>query len=321
MIDTEIEVFRADTRASRGITTERLASVAAFDCETHPIGCVIGHPKSDSPAEGRITGFRLDGNKLFASLKGVTQKVVDGIKNGSILNRSMAFFGEDDDANPTPGKLAPRHLGFLGGAAPGIPGMTSLSKALAFAADDEAGDNLLIEGDPAPAWIEQPAGTSVIFTAKEPEMSIVDPNAPVEKSPAELAFEARQDEFAKRVRMQFEASNGSAIDALVREGKVLPVEAEGLKLAFNAFDPEAEDLTFGAGDKQTKASAVSHILTFMAGVPKRVPVDTRLSPNKEFTAGDEKPKFNTPAEFNAAAEKLAKEQNLSFEAAAEQLAE
>jgi len=327
MIDTEIEVFRADTRASRGITAERLASVVAFDCDANPVGCVIGHPKSDSPAEGRIAGFRLDGNSLFAQLKGVSQKIVDGIKDNSILNRSMAFFHEDDEANPTPGKLAPRHLGFLGAAAPGIPGMPSLAKAFAFAAEDEAGDNLLVEAAPAPAWIEEPTPTAIIFTAKEPTMSLPDPNAPKTKTADELAFEARQDAFNKRVRAQFEAANNAAVDQLVRETKVLPAEADALKLAFNALDPEAEELTFGAGDKETKATAVSHILSFMAtALGKRVPTGERQSPALRFNADPEnKPSNMTTANSDAAdlttkANELVKANpSLSFEAAIERV--
>lgn len=312
MDEIELEVFRAGGTASRGITAERLASLESFDCEANPVGCVIGHPKNDTPAEGRIKGFRLDGNKLFAKIAGLSKRVVDGVRKGDLLNRSMAFFDEDHEANPTPGKLAPRHLGFLGAAAPGIPGMQPLTKALAFAADDS--DELIADGDPAEAVIfaAEPTPALTVFEAKE-TAPMADTPAPVAPTAEELT--QRETAFAARVRSQFEASNTRTLDSLVAEGKVLPAEVEGLKLAFNAFDPEADELTFGAGDKATKATAVSHIFAFMASaLPKRVPVDGgRQSPTAEFTA-DDKPK--SAAEVTAAAEALvAGRPGLTFEAA------
>jgi hypothetical protein len=329
MLDTEIEVFRAGTKASRGITADRLASVASFDCTANPVAICIGHPKSDTPAHGTIAGFRLDGNKLFAKLKGVTNDVVEGIKSGKLLNRSMAFFGEDHEANPTPGKLAPRHLGFLGASAPGIPGMSPLSKALAFAAGDD--DNLLVEGEPAEAVVfdAPPTPALTIFEAKEAPVMVettTTPPAKVEPTPAELAFKAREDAFAARVKAQFEAANNGAVDTLVREGKVLPAEADNLKLAFNSLDPEAEPLTFGAGDKATTATAVSTILSFMASAlpAKRAPIGERLSPSREFTAdtGVDKdaPIAAQAGELTGKARKLMETRpGLTFEAAIEEV--
>lgn len=324
MIDTEIEVFRADTRASRGITAERLASIASFDCAANPIPVVIGHPQSDSPAEGTISGFRLDGAKLFASLKGVSQKVVDGIKSGALLNRSMAFFGEDHEANPTPGKLAPRHLGILGGSAPGIPGMARLAEsfgateaALSFAADDA--ETLVVEGPPAAAWIETAAPTPIVFTAfqpKEPKMSGTEKTneeRDAEFTARENDLKAREEAAAARIKTQFDAANNAALDGLVREGKVTPAEVDGLKTAFAALDPEGEELTFGAGDKATKATAVGHILSFIAGVDKRVPIGGRQSPNTQFSADE----VTDPKAYEAGVNALAAKYNLDFSAAAD----
>lgn len=325
MADIELEVFRGGDKASRGITAERLAALESFDCDAHPVPIVIGHPKSDSPAQGLIKGFRLEGAKLFAKLSNVSKKIVDGVRKGELINRSMAFFPEDHESNPTPGKLAPRHLGFLGGAAPGIPGMKPLAKALAFSADDDD-DSLVATAEPAEAIMfaadddVEPTPVLTVFEAKEPTKmpDVLTPEQIAANEAADKAIKDRETAFAARVRNQFEASNARTLDALVAEGKVLPAEVDGLRLAFNAFDPEAEELTFGAGDKATKATAVSHIFAFMAGaLPKRVPVDEeRQSPTENFNAGD-KPK--TPEQITAAAEKLVKDEGLTFEAAVERV--
>lgn len=308
-----IEAFRIGGAASRGIKPEHLAEVVDDDFAANPRALCFGHPKSDDPAAGTISGAKLEGNSLMVEVASLTDKAIQGIKSGEWLNRSAAFFDPTHEANPRPGKWTLRHVGLLGGAAPGIPNMPTLAKSLAFAADNETLDGLEITGDPADAVVYAGAPTPVhtIFEAKEPAAMST------EKTPAELAFEARETEFAARVRRQFEAGNSTAIDNLVLAGKVTPAEAPGLKLAFNALDPEGEELTFGAGDSATKATAVAHILAFMASAPKRVPVGGRQSPGTEFEAQT----FKTPAELTAAATALSKEKGLTFDAAYSQLAE
>lgn len=317
MIETEIEVFRAGTPAARGITAEQLAEVATYECGDKPVPLCFGHPTSDTPAAGGIGGFRAEGNRLFAKVATLTEKAIEGIKSGEWLDRSMAFFHPDHEANPRPGKWSPRHVGLLGGAAPGIPGMAPLRAALAFDADG----GLVADGAPADAIVyatEQPTTTHTVFEAKEQPIM-------ADKTPEELAFDARVADLAEReqraaarIRTQFEAGNNAAIDNLVREGKVLPAEAADLKTAFNALDPEADELTFGAGDKTSKATAASKLLMFIAGLDKRVPLGDRSSPEGDAGNAADKPK--TGAEFVAAANALAKEKGLTFDAACAELA-
>jgi hypothetical protein len=323
MEPTEIEVFRAGTRASRGITPEQIAEVAAFDCDANPIGVCFGHPKSDDPAAGTIQKFRADGHRLFATVKSFTQKAVDGIKSGEWINRSMAFFHPEDVANPTPGKWAPRHLGLLGASAPGIPGMGSLQKALAFAAD---GETLIVEGDPAAAWVEEPVvePTPVIFTAPEaqPEPHVMEftaeqiaentrLKAEADKLKADrLAFEAEQT-------TAFAAGNASIVSGLVAAGKVLPNEADKLKLVFNAFG--RDPIEFSATDKATPASALAAFLD--TALPKRLPIGDRTSPSVEFTAPEAGSDWKAQAdqiEAKARA-KMATRPSLDFAAAVEEV--
>jgi len=201
--------------------------------------------------------------------------------------------------------------------------MGSLQKALAFDADG----GLVSEGDPADAVIFAPKPTEqhIIFESKEPDVDITDPNHPDNVAKRVEAQNKREQEFAARVKRQFDASNGASIDALVAAGKVLPGEVEGLKLAFGAFDAEADELTFGAGDKTTTSSAASHLLAFMAAaLPKRVPVDEgRTSPATEFGAKDA-PTGDHHAQARALdqrARKLMEERpGLTFEAAIEEIA-
>jgi hypothetical protein len=303
-----IEAFRGDTRASRGISAAHLAEVADDDFDANPRGLCFGHPKSDEPAAGRVTGAKVEGNRLLVKVADLTTKAIEGIKSGAWLNRSAAFFDPDHEANPRPGKWTLRHVGLLGASAPGIPGMKPLRSAFSFDADGD----LVAEGDPAEAVIFAAAPTTIryVFDSKEPDMADVT-TAPTpeelrqreEKLKAdELAFEARQT-------TAFQAGNAALVDGLVAAGKVLPAEVDRLKLVFNALD--REELTFSATDKGTASAALASFLSTAIG--KRVPVDTgRESPSKEFDAKD---KPTDPAAITAAANQLVKDKGLTFEAA------
>lgn len=148
----------------------------------------------------------------------------------------------------------------------------------------------------------------------------------MEKTPEQIAAEAalaertaeqtkRETEFAARVRSQFEAANSSIVDGLVVAGKVLPAEAADLKLVFNAFPAEGDELTFSA---DRKGSPAGELGAFLAKVlPTRVDTSgERKSPAGEFQATDT---TSADAITAAATELVSKTPGLSFEAAVERV--
>jgi hypothetical protein len=288
----EIEVFRAGNPAAdaAGITPADLADIAAFDCSANPIPYVRGHPANDKPADGPIRSFRAEGPVLFADLdesaKGFPA-IVAGIKGGSILNRSMAFFGKFHPSNPTPGKLAPKHLGFLGSAAPGIPGMPALSKSLAFA----DGDTFEATGEPAAAIVIQPAPTAVVqqfdaapAASKGSTMTDEEIKAAADKLTADqAAHDAKVAAFAASQKTARETANAATVDALVADTKVLPADRDDLVNAFNAVD--GGDVIAFSADANKKASPISIIAGIMAKGGKVAPVDGKpISPTEDAPA-------------------------------------
>jgi hypothetical protein len=325
MDEIEIEVFRADTRASRGITSRDIAELAeAYDPETNPAPLVIGHPKDDSPSEGVVSKFRAEGNVLFATLKDVSDKLVDKVKNSEIINRSMAFFSKSHEANPTPGKLAPRHLGFLGGSAPGIPGMSSLKKALSFSAE---GDILVVDGDPADAIIFEAAGTPVLsvqeeFAAMPGEKTAEEIAAANEAEAKRLAderadLEAKQQQFAADQEKAKKTAAEARVDTLVAAGKVLPANRDALAMVFGALSDD--ELEFSADDKGTAADKLASIIASGPAL-----VDTtgkQLSPKDKFSSSTGNAEADAQT-IDAKARKLMEETpGLSFQAAVEQVSE
>lgn len=318
MDEIELEVFRADDRASRGISSDDIAQLAdAYDGDANPVPVVIGHPKSDSPAQGTVKAFRAEGSKLFATLSGLKDELVNGLKDGSFINRSMAFFAPEHESNPTPGKLAPRHLGFLGGSAPGIPGLSPL-KALSFNADDET---LIVEGEPAEAIIFQAAPTPVRIIKEEPAKMDEDEKAEFEANKAKLEadrakLESDRAEFAAQAENSRKAANKGRVAALVTAGKVLPADKDALEMVFDALD--TGELEFAADDKGLAADKLADII---GRGPTLVDADgKRVSPDKakQFEAtGDFK--ADADAITAQARELMEKRPGLTFAAAVEEV--
>ncbi|WP_283177498.1 hypothetical protein [Gemmobacter sp. 24YEA27] len=97
----------------------------SYDPATAPAPVVIGHPATDAPAYGWIESFDYDSQeeRLFATIGEIEPEFAGLVKAGRFKKVSMAFFSPDQAHNPVAGTWYPKHLGFLGGAAPGVPGL------------------------------------------------------------------------------------------------------------------------------------------------------------------------------------------------------
>lgn len=301
MDEIEVEAFRADTRASRGITAAHIKEAAeSYDAEKAPAPLVFGHPAHDSPALGVISGARAEGNKLFVRLKNIHDAVKTAVRERRILGRSVAFWSPDHPSNPVPGKYTLRHLGLLGGMAPAIPGMAALrfsadestlesdedgkdippEAAVVFTAEPEGGTPVATVSEPAPAKTpKEPTMTEEEIKAKEAEFAAKEK----EIADREKAAKAKEDEFAAAAKAQREGENKATVDKAVAEGRILPAEADDLVKVFNSLPTDA--LTFSAGENEPRK-----VLGDLLGkLPKRTPVaDGVQSPTSEFNADDAK---------------------------------
>lgn len=114
-----------------------LAGIAAsYDPDNAPAPIVVGHPKTDAPAFGWASGFEYDAeaDRLFADLDEIAPEFAEAVRAGHYKKVSMSFFPPDAANNPTPGNWYPKHIGFLGAAAPAVAGLKNIS----FSDDPEA---------------------------------------------------------------------------------------------------------------------------------------------------------------------------------------
>ena len=78
-----------------------------------PAPIVVGHPELDSPAYGWVDKLRRAGDRLQMRVRDLNAEFRAAVEAGQYASRSIAS---------ADGKL--RHVGFLGGRAPAVPGLT-----------------------------------------------------------------------------------------------------------------------------------------------------------------------------------------------------
>ena len=137
-LDGWIDVCRAGTwrdMAGRDVRLDegRLDRIVQSHADAGPAPVVVGHPETDAPAYAWIDGLRRVGDRLQAKLRDIAPAFREAVEAGRYSGRSIALQGD-----------TLRHLGFLGGRAPAVPGLapTCFASApeavIAFADDDQA---------------------------------------------------------------------------------------------------------------------------------------------------------------------------------------
>lgn len=304
------EVFRAGSYTdAKGnpvtITTADLAAtVAAYDAEHSPAPAVIGHPTHDAPAHGWIRKLELRGDTLVAAEFGdVDPAFADQLTAGRYRKRSMSFHAPTSPANPKPGIWYPKHLGYLGAAAPAVPGLRDVALA------DGDADQVLIaefsEGRSAPWWIfgtlatllrglredaiasrgmevaDRLMPTWMIDTIAEaadyqdhqsaPDVRespmFAAPPAPALITPELESVQAREVALAQRERDLQDREDVAFADGLIANGELLPAKRDAALKLLKSLRSTAE---FSAGDGADPRELVRQLAG--GGVPSLTPV-------------------------------------------------
>jgi len=115
-----IEVFRTGTWTDssgkeKTWTEEDLDTIISkYDPANHEAPIVIGHPKDNAPAYGWVESLKRDGAILSAKIKPTVNEFVDWVKQGLYKKISISLYGDN----------TLRHVGFLGGVAPAVKGLS-----------------------------------------------------------------------------------------------------------------------------------------------------------------------------------------------------
>jgi hypothetical protein len=101
---------------------EVAASAAAYDPAQHEAPVVVGHPRHDAPAYGRVERLASRDGGLYADLRDVDAGFAETVRAGRYGKVSASFYLPGSRSSPAPGVWALRHVGFLGAAPPAVKG-------------------------------------------------------------------------------------------------------------------------------------------------------------------------------------------------------
>jgi hypothetical protein len=256
----------------------------------------VGHPDADAPAFGWVDSFEYDtkAERLFASLHEIEPAFAELVKAGRYKKVSMAFFSPGQGHNPTPGTWYPKHVGFLGAAAPAVSGLKNAAFAGAAGATFTAAfgvasqsasifrrfrdwiidrDGLEVADRILPAWeidwLDEADDPQMPRFAADPDPQPApkpkeEPAVTQQPDPAFAAREAelkkREDDIAARETANAHAGHVAFAEKLVTEGRLLPVLKDKVIAIFDALPGHAA-VSFAEGAaKITTSAALQEVL-------------------------------------------------------------
>lgn len=251
-------IFRAgrhrtiDGRSVAFSEADLAAIAAAYDVAVHEAPLVIGHPKTDDPAMGWVSGLKCVGLRLEADFRQMDPAFAEAVEAGRYKHVSAAFYAPDSPRNPKPGGYYLRHVGVLGAVPPAVKGLGPL----AFAEDDTVFLAFGEEGT-APPEETPPAGTSGGGANAEFEEEPMDKKTEPAGDAAENAalrkeLEEMKARMAKQEAERRHADNLAFAEGLVSAGKLAPAGRDVVTATLDALTAPQEDggmIAFGEGDE------------------------------------------------------------------------
>lgn len=247
-------IFRAGRHRTIGGQTvefseaDLAAVAAAYDAAVHEAPLVIGHPKTDDPAMGWVSGLKCVGPRLEADFRQMDPAFAEAVEAGRYKHVSAAFYAPDSPRNPKPGGYYLRHVGVLGAVPPAVKGLGPLTFAeddtvfLAFGEDE----GLDTAGTP-------PAGAPDGGANNEPNEDTMDrkTDPAAENAALKRELEEMKARMAKQEAERRHADNLAFAEGLVSSGRLAPAGRDVVTATLDALTTPKEDgnmIAFGEGD-------------------------------------------------------------------------
>lgn len=288
--ETEIEIFRTGRHTSMqgeeiAFDEAQLDAIAAsYDPAAHHAPVVVGHPATDAPAWGWVSGLGRRGDRLVARLSQVDPAFAELVRAGRYKAVSPSFYKADQRNNPKPGQMYLRHLGFLGAQPPAVKGLAPAQFAELAGGYSEVPATFSFADAPDPSSPPAPPAPEKEAPVPEPSPPPQEPALPpapaaaLAPTPSQLAareaeLAAREAAFAERERAVRRAENQATLRQVVADGRPLPVAEERLLDFMEALDA-AGTADFAEGAKPL-AAVFGEILR---GLPRQVDFGERSAP-------------------------------------------
>lgn len=277
------------------------AAADAYDKETAPAPVVVGHPSTDAPAYAWAESFEFDAmtQRLYADVGQINPSFAEAVRKGTYKKVSLSFHRPDSPANPVPGAWYPKHIGFLGGAAPAVTGLRNVQFA---AGDGSVSFEADFAGVPKPR-VSVPAVAA--FSEREAAFAA-----------REAEFAAREAEWKKRERELVSRDNADFAERMISEGRILPVHKGRI---VSILDSAAESAAVSFAEGKEPVPMLQALRDVLKEMPKVVSFGAfDLGPDPEH---DARPSIVVPngytvdpgqSELYNRARQIEREKGLSF---------
>lgn len=252
---------------------------AAYDPAKFEAPLVVGHPRLDAPAYGWVSRLTAGAAGLEADPHQVDAAFADMVNEGRFKKISASFFLPDAPGNPVPGVHYLRHVGFLGAAAPAVPGLRTPTF------------------DAAAAGTETIEFANPLFNPEEITTVTPEEKAALEAENAQLkqqiADAAAREKAAVADRRH--ADHAAFCDGLVKDGKMAPglVEVVVATLDYVAAAEGVVEFAAADGARKPLAEALKAVL---AAQPALIDFAER-SADTEATRRPARADFAAPAGY------------------------
>lgn len=247
-------IFRAgrhrtiDGRSVAFSEADLAAIAAAYDAAVHEAPLVIGHPKTDDPAMGWVSGLKCVGLRLEADFRQMDPAFAEAVEAGRYKHVSAAFYAPDSPRNPKPGGYYLRHVGVLGAVPPAVKGLGPLT----FAEDDTVflafGEEETVPPEETP-----PADSPNTEPEEEPMDRKTEPGGDAAENAAlKKELEEMKERMARQEAERRHADNLAFAEGLVSAGKLAPAGRDVVTATLDALTAPREDggmIAFGEGDE------------------------------------------------------------------------
>lgn len=229
-------IFRAGTHRTMdgrelAFSEADLAAIAAsYDPAMHEAPVVIGHPKTDDPAMGWVSGLRCARGRLEADFRQLDPAFAEAVNAGRYRHVSAAFYAPDSPRNPKPGGYYLRHVGALGAMPPSVKGLGPLT----FAEDDTVFIAFSEDQAAEPAATHQPQEEDMDGTKAADAQARE--NAALKAELEALRTRMKTEEAERR-----HADNAAFAENLVSTGRLAPAHRAVVVAALDALSAPRED--------------------------------------------------------------------------------
>ena len=266
--------------------------VGNYDPAVFAAPLVVGHPTLDAPSYGQAAKLALSGDIVVMEPAHVEPQFAALVNEKRFPNVSVSLFPPTHPANPKKGEWYLRHVGFLGAAAPAIPGL----KPASFSGD--ANGIVTIQFAASAAQPNQQEEVNV--TDKDDKNKTVDfaaQQAELDKKAANIA--AREKALADKEASTRSAEVANFAAALVDKGQLLPREKAGIEALLNTLNEE-QTVSFAAPEGTVEKPAQQLMREFLSSLPARVNYSEHSAANDNTPATAS---FAAPTGYGVSAER------------------